>query len=145
MWPASREWRRGMAVLLASAGVLAWGWETLVALANVLDPPEGARYHWGSLSFERTLELLASVFALATLLLFTAVVMLLCRLRVGRLLVIGASITVLAIHTVFSTFVWVPGGAFHEGLQPDLPASWPLMIVPLLTIGLLLGPAPREY
>ncbi|WP_433567021.1 hypothetical protein ACQP1O_18650 [Nocardia sp. CA-151230] len=143
VWHATRELRRWIALWLAAAGFLAWGAQTLIVLANALEPRDLNDNYLGS-SAETTFELMSLALGAVTLVLGGGVFLLLFRLRIGRILVITGSILALMAQLLPATVASIPSGAFHEGLQPTVVGSWPLMIFPLLTIGLLLG-APREY
>ncbi|WP_040808469.1 hypothetical protein [Nocardia concava] len=143
VWHATRELRRWTAVCLAGAGFLAWGVETLRVLANSLWLRDASDNYLGD-SVQLTFDLMALWLGVLALILGGGVFLLLFRLRVGRMLVIAGSMLVLLAQLLSTTVVSIPTGASYKGLHPTLLESWPLMIFPLLTIGLLLG-APHEY
>ncbi|MGW4247184.1 hypothetical protein [Nocardia sp. NPDC004722] len=143
VWRATREWRRGLAIVLASAGAIVWGLESLLDLFTAGEPKFDGMPYLGWSATE-VLQIAAVCFGLVCVGLAAGSVMLCCRLLYGRYLLIGTSAVVLAGQAVAVTLAAIPIDEFYYTAPPSVAFSAPLMAFPLLTIILLLGKQ-REY
>ncbi|MFJ9370881.1 hypothetical protein ACIRRA_41615 [Nocardia sp. NPDC101769] len=138
-WRASREYRRWIAVLLASAGAFGWVIEAFIEMMNAAEPKFDGAPFWGSMTADHAIELAMVSFGLVALLLVVGVVLMLVRLRIGRLLVIGTSALVVLGQAVAWTLAAIPIDAFYNEPPPSMAFNLQLVPFPLLTIVLLIG------
>ncbi|WP_162958423.1 hypothetical protein [Nocardia yunnanensis] len=137
-WQATREWRRGIAILLAFLGMLGWGMETLLALFDTTEPKFDDMGYLGTTAVD-VFVTAALCFGLLTVLLGGGAVLLMCRLRLGRYLLIGTSALVLAGQALALTLAAIPIDDFSNQPPPSMAFNGWLTIFPLATLVLLLG------
>ncbi|WP_174416471.1 hypothetical protein [Nocardia concava] len=137
-WSAAREIRRRIAMVLATAGVLAWAGEAFGAWMTSMESKFVGLPYLGSMTADEVLQLAALAFASAAAILAVGVVLLARRQRMGRATVITGCTLVLLGQTLALTLAAIPIDAFYYQPPPSLAFDWPLMIFPLLTILLLL-------
>ncbi|MFE3187793.1 hypothetical protein ACFXHA_02230 [Nocardia sp. NPDC059240] len=138
VWRATREWRRGLAIVLASAGAIIWCLESMVDLFTSDEPKFDNMRYFGWTATE-VLQIVAVCFGLISVALGVGVVMLCCRLLYGRYLLIGTSALVLAGQALAVTLASIPIDEFYYSHPSSLAFTARSLPFPLLTIILLLG------
>ncbi|WP_431956706.1 hypothetical protein [Nocardia lijiangensis] len=136
-------WRRRAAVVLVAAGVLAWGFDALVAEMVITTEPQWKhRPYVGSLTGHDVLILRMIVSILVALMLAIGIILLRTGQQAGRVLVIAVSVLVLAVQFAAMLLYQLPADpseVFGDEPTPILLFRWKLMIFPFLTVVFLLG------